>query len=146
MYQWRHQELGRLEIQGQGAEHSWGLQPRQNVRAELRITVSLVHQAIIISCLNFGYKIVRGKYPLHVANEITGKVQNKKSRSLYSGLLCKLPVACVHESPGKNTGMGCHAVLQGIFPTLGIKPASPEVPAVQVDSLSLSHGEALLVS
>ena len=23
------------------------------------------------------------------------------------------------DSPGKNTGMGCHALLQGIFPTLG---------------------------
>ena len=27
--------------------------------------------------------------------------------------------APVHgESPGKNTGVGCHALLQGIFPTL----------------------------
>ena len=23
------------------------------------------------------------------------------------------------DSPGKNTGMGCHALLQGIFPTHG---------------------------
>ena len=23
------------------------------------------------------------------------------------------------DSPGKNTGMGCHALLQGIFPTQG---------------------------
>ena len=26
-------------------------------------------------------------------------------------------VAC--QTPGKNTGMGCHALLQGIFPTQG---------------------------
>ena len=31
---------------------------------------------------------------------------------------CSLPGSLVHaESPGKNTGVGCHAVLQGIFPT-----------------------------
>ena len=26
---------------------------------------------------------------------------------------------CPWESPGKSTGVGCHAVLQGIFPTQG---------------------------
>ena len=26
---------------------------------------------------------------------------------------------CPWDSPGKNTGMGCHFLLQGIFPTLG---------------------------
>ena len=31
---------------------------------------------------------------------------------------CNLPGSSVHrESPGKNTGVGCHALLQGIFPT-----------------------------
>ena len=36
---------------------------------------------------------------------------------------CSLPGSSVHEdSPGKNTGMGCHFLLQGIFP--GIEPVS----------------------
>ena len=26
---------------------------------------------------------------------------------------------CPWDSPGKNTGVGCHALLQGIFPTQG---------------------------
>ena len=31
---------------------------------------------------------------------------------------CSPPSSSVHgDSPGKNTGVGCHAVLQGIFPT-----------------------------
>ena len=31
------------------------------------------------------------------------------------------PSSSVHrDSPGKNTGMGCHALLQGIFPTQGL--------------------------
>ena len=28
----------------------------------------------------------------------------------------------LRDSPGKNTEMGCHALLQGIFPTQGLKP------------------------
>ena len=29
-----------------------------------------------------------------------------------------LPVSSVHgDPPGKNTGVGCHAFLQGVFPT-----------------------------
>ena len=36
---------------------------------------------------------------------------------------CSLPGSPVHgESPGKNTGVGCHALLQGIFPTQGSNP------------------------
>ena len=29
------------------------------------------------------------------------------------------PMACLWNSPGKNTGVGCHCLLQGIFPTQG---------------------------
>ena len=32
---------------------------------------------------------------------------------------------CSWDSPGKNTGVGCHALLQGIFPTQGSKPGCP---------------------
>ena len=45
--------------------------------------------------------------------------------------LCK-PMDCrpsgssVHgDSPGKNIGVGCHALLQGIFPTEGLNPDLP---------------------
>ena len=27
---------------------------------------------------------------------------------------------CPWDSPGKHTGVGCHAVFQGIFPTQGV--------------------------
>ena len=34
---------------------------------------------------------------------------------------CSPPGSSVHrDSPGKNTGMGCHTLLQGIFPTEGL--------------------------
>ena len=38
-------------------------------------------------------------------------------------MVCSPPGSSVHEeSPGKDTGMGCHALLQGIFPTQGSNP------------------------
>ena len=37
---------------------------------------------------------------------------------------CSLPGSSVHEeSPNKNTGVGCHELLQGIFPTQGWNPS-----------------------
>ena len=39
---------------------------------------------------------------------------------------CSQPGSSVHgDSPGKNTGVGCHALLQGIFPTQGSNPGLP---------------------
>ena len=36
---------------------------------------------------------------------------------------CNPPGSSVRgDSPGKNAGVGCHALLQGIFPTLGSNP------------------------
>ena len=36
------------------------------------------------------------------------------------------PRSSVHgDSPGKNTGVGCHALLQGIFPIQGSNPGLP---------------------
>ena len=39
---------------------------------------------------------------------------------------CSPPGSPVHgDSPGKNTEVGCHALLQGIFPTQGLDPSLP---------------------
>ena len=46
---------------------------------------------------------------------------------------CSPPGSSVHgDSPGKNTGVGCHAFLQGDPPNPGTEPRSPTLP---VDSL-----------
>ena len=39
---------------------------------------------------------------------------------------------CPWDSPGKNTGVGCHALFQGIFLTQG---SNPGLPTFQADSL-----------
>ena len=39
---------------------------------------------------------------------------------------CSPSGSSVHgDSPGKNTGVGCHALLQGIFLTQGLNPGLP---------------------
>ena len=43
---------------------------------------------------------------------------------------------CPWDSPGKNTGVGCHFLLWGIFPTQGLNLS---LLHQQVDSLALSH-------
>ena len=37
---------------------------------------------------------------------------------------------CSWDSPGKNSGVGCHALLQGIFPTQGSNPCLLTSPAL----------------
>ena len=52
---------------------------------------------------------------------------------------CSPPGSSVHEDfPGKNTGGGCHALLQGNLPNPGIKPRKPN--DTEVGSLSLLQG------
>ena len=44
---------------------------------------------------------------------------------------CSLPGSSVHgDSPGKNTGVGCHALLQGIFLSQGSNPSLLRLPAL----------------
>ena len=46
---------------------------------------------------------------------------NQSCLTLCNPLNCHPPGSSVHgDSPGKNTGVCCHALLQGIFPTLGV--------------------------
>ena len=52
---------------------------------------------------------------------------------------CSLPGSCVHgDSRGKNTEVGCHALLQGIFPTQESNPHLSHLLHWQADSFSLA--------
>ena len=42
---------------------------------------------------------------------------------------------CPWDSPGKSTRVGCHALLQGIFPVWELNLHLPACPEMQVDSL-----------
>ena len=46
--------------------------------------------------------------------------------TLCDPMYCSLPGSSVHgDTPDKNTGVGCHALLQVIFPTQGSNPGLP---------------------
>ena len=53
---------------------------------------------------------------------------------------------CPWDSPGKNTGVGCHFLLQGSFPTLGLKLHLLWLLHWQVKFLPLSHLESPLIA
>ena len=38
---------------------------------------------------------------------------------------CSLPGSSIHDFPGKNTGVDCHSLLQGIFPSQESNPVLP---------------------
>ena len=64
------------------------------------------------------------------------------SNSLWPHGLFPTRFLCPWDSPGKNTGVGCHVILQGIFPIQGRTHVSWS-SALQVNSLPLSHQKAL---
>ena len=67
------------------------------------------------------------------------KVKVKSYPTLCDPMDCSPPDSSVHgESPGKNTGVACHALLQGIFPTQGSNPGLPHCTA---DSLPVELPE-----
>ena len=58
------------------------------------------------------------------------------SSSLYPDALQPARLLCPWDFPGKNTRMGCHFLLQGIFLTPGL---NPRLLHWQADSLPVSH-------
>ena len=53
-------------------------------------------------------------------------------------ILCNPMVLCLWDSPGKDTGVGCHALFQGIFLTQGSNPGLLRLKHWQVGSLPLA--------
>ena len=57
--------------------------------------------------------------------------------ALYDSMDCRLP-GLHGDSPGKNTGVGCHDLLQGIFPTQRRNLCLLHLLHWQADSLPLA--------
>ena len=56
-------------------------------------------------------------------------------------MVCSPPGSSVHaDSPCKNTGVGCHSLLQGNLPDAGIEPRSPALQAESLLSEPLVEG------
>ena len=72
------------------------------------------HQDKVIPCLHKSMDFQR----FHVLSLVT-----QSSPTLCDPMDCSPPGSSIYgNSPGKNPGMGCHAFLQGIFPTWGLNP------------------------
>ena len=60
--------------------------------------------------------------------------------TLWDTMCFSPPGSSVHgDSPGKNTGMGCHALLRGIFPAQGSTPSLLPLLHWQVNFSSVSY-------
>ena len=74
-----------------------------------------------------------------MAIHLPGESQGQRSLMGYSPWGCKesnstehactTTVLCPQNSPGKNTGVGCHFLLQGNLPNPGIEPTSHALQA-----------------
>ena len=63
--------------------------------------------------------------------------------TLFDLMDCNPPGSSIHEdSPGKNTGLGSHALLQGIFPIQGSNPGLPHCRRILYH---LSHQRSLKI-
>ena len=51
---------------------------------------------------------------------VPGVVVTQRCPTLDDPMDCSLPAPCPWNSPGKNTGVGCHSLLHGTFPTQGL--------------------------
>ena len=72
---------------------------------------------------------------LHVLYMRACQVASVVSDSLHPYGLQPTRLLCPWDSPGKHTGVGCHALLQGIFPTQGLNLSLLHLLHWQADSL-----------
>ena len=83
--------------------------------------------------------ITLGSKTLHIRECVHAKML-QLCPTLCDPMDCSPPGSSVHgDSPGKNAGVVCHAILQGIFPTQGSNPCLLRCRWV----LYLSHGGGL---
>ena len=64
---------------------------------------------------------------------------------LWPHRLQPIRLLCPWDSPGKNTGVGCHDFLHGIFPTQELNLCLLHLLHCQVDSLPLSYLGSLYI-
>ena len=62
------------------------------------------------------------RVPCLVLESVESVSRSVVSNSLGSHGLGPTRFLCPWDSPGKNTGVGCHSLLQGIFPAQGSNP------------------------
>ena len=94
--------------------------------------------SLLSSLVRFiGYSVTlhMKRQPISVSPSLSNHVLWLVTQTLCNPMDCSPPGSSVHEdSPGKNTRVGCHALLQETFPTQRSNPGLPP-GFLQVDSL-----------
>ena len=97
---------------------------------------ALVLDMLILLHLDLHHTILRLRCPLSSLHTLCLVTQS--CPTLCDPMDCSPPDSSVHEdSPGKNTGVGCYDLLQGIFPTQELNPHLLYLLHWQVSSLPL---------
>ena len=102
---------------------------------QLEFIIQLCTQANLNSNSTFlGGNIVTHRFKKKITAFSIGSVHAKSLQlclTLYKPMYCSLPGSSIHgDSPSKNTGMGCRALLQGIFLTQGLNSCLLQLPAL----------------
>ena len=100
-----------------------------------------------VSCLTGGFFTPEHQGSPHIYISLYACLHAKSLQScltLCDPMAYSLPGSSVHgDSPGKNTGVGCHVLLQVIFPTQGSNPGLPHCRQI-LNHLSHQGGPRIL--
>ena len=109
-----------------------------------------MNEIVHINYLVHGKNLINVCYFINAcmhANSLQLSISISISNSLQSYGLQPASLLCPYDSPGKNTVVHCHDLLQEIFPTQGSnEPVSLTSPALAVGSLPLApSGKPILL-
>ena len=100
---------------GKSQRHKWGLgRGRAQNQPSAPLTLHHTSECVPTARLNIQTGKLRSKCACILSH------LSLVSNSLQPYRLYPARLLCPWDSPGKNTGMGCHFLLQGIFPTQGL--------------------------
>ena len=136
---WVKKGLGDLESGSNGFKEN---SPCRD-HIELKVKTGAIHSEKQTLLYNVSFDSPENSNKYHCNHFVQGECE-----SCLGGLVAKSwptllwlgKLLCPWDFPGKNAGLGCHSLLQGIFPDPGIEPVSP---ALTGGSSLLSHQASL---
>ena len=100
-------------------------------------------------CGRLTFNTFRGNisfFSISIKNGLSLPGVESESCSVVSNSLRPHGLMSPWDSPGKNTIVGCHAILQGIFPTQGSNPRLPRSRQILLPSEPPGRGKFLRLS
>ena len=103
---------------------------RENIDSNTDNSAKIFSECYVCTCKYFHQVAHKREIPIQLLRVKKKKkwkvIVAQQCPMLCNCMDCSSPSSSVHgDSPGKNTGVGCHAFLRGIFPTHGSNPGLP---------------------